>query len=184
MSLVGTTASCYRKSLQRHKNRIEEFFEMGCDLCDFQVTSLEHAKLHYLEEHSIKDGYLKCSCSDIKFKTNNGIYDHIEFHLGNNPDRYRFAYVKLWMKKLIPFIQCISRLFLLWFYIFTLQQMPFVRKGFCSAVRFKVWKIDSFSYIIFVFEFLQNGYLHFLFEQSTFNLSSECNWKAIRMLLR
>lgn len=86
------------KSLQHHKNRIDEFFEMKCELCDFHVTSLEHAKLHYLEEHSIKDGYLKCSCGDIKFKTNMSLYDHIEFHLGNNPDRYKFVYFQLPIK--------------------------------------------------------------------------------------
>lgn len=65
---------------------------MGCELCDFQFTSLEHAKLHYLEEHKKTDGYLKCGCGDIKFKTNYSICDHIEFHLGNNPDRYKYVY--------------------------------------------------------------------------------------------
>lgn len=80
------------KSLHVHRDRIEEFFEMGCELCDFQFTSLEHAKLHYLEEHKISDGYLKCGCGDIKFKTNNSIYDHIEYHLGNNPDRYKYVH--------------------------------------------------------------------------------------------
>lgn len=64
---------------------------MDCELCDFKFTSLQHAKLHYFNQHDISDGYLKCNCTDIKFKTNYSIYDHIEFHLGNNPDRYKYA---------------------------------------------------------------------------------------------
>lgn len=84
---------------------------MVCDMCEAQFTSLEHAKLHYSEEHNITDGYLKCSCGDIKYKTNNSIYDHIEYHLGNNPDRYKFVhYFMIYFSRLhkIPFGQYIS----------------------------------------------------------------------------
>lgn len=97
------------KSLQDHKNRIDDFFKMECDLCDFHVTSLEHAKLHYIEEHNISDGYLKCNCGDIKFKTNNSLYDHIEYHLGNNPDRYKYKFIiSNYVTKIIKFSDFIS----------------------------------------------------------------------------
>lgn len=39
-------------------NAIKTFFDMNCDVCDCQLASLQHAKLHYLEEHNI-DGYIK-----------------------------------------------------------------------------------------------------------------------------
>lgn len=90
LPLLETIAIRNAKSLKCHQNRVEEFFEMDCELCGFQFTSLQHAKLHYFNQHEISDGYLKCSCTDIKFKTNNSIYDHIEFHLGNSPDRYKY----------------------------------------------------------------------------------------------
>lgn len=31
---------------------------MKCDVCTVQFSSLQHAKLHYVEEHQI-DGYIK-----------------------------------------------------------------------------------------------------------------------------
>lgn len=40
-------------------NDIKTFFDMHCDICKTLLSSLQHAKLHYLEEHNIPDGYIK-----------------------------------------------------------------------------------------------------------------------------
>lgn len=40
-------------------NAMKSFFDMTCDVCETQLSSLQHAKLHYLEEHNIHDGYIK-----------------------------------------------------------------------------------------------------------------------------
>lgn len=66
-------------------DKIHEYFEMQCDLCAIQFTSLQHARLHYFDDHQSNDGYIKC-CG-IKFKTDRSVNDHIRFHL--DPEKYR-----------------------------------------------------------------------------------------------
>lgn len=48
-------------------NDIKTFFDMHCDVCKVQLSSLQHAKLHYLEEHNIPDGYIKVNLNSICF---------------------------------------------------------------------------------------------------------------------
>lgn len=92
---------------------MNEFFDMECDLCAFKFTSLQHAKLHYFDEHQIIDGYLKC-CRK-KFKNLRQINDHLQFH--QNPEEYKWVKYKIsfrhnfntenrtnWNK--IPFYRC------------------------------------------------------------------------------
>lgn len=62
--------------------RIKLFFDMQCDVCKMQLFSLQHAKLHYLEEHDIPDGYLKCC--EMKFRELKSINDHLEYHVNPN----------------------------------------------------------------------------------------------------
>lgn len=75
-----------RKADHDENERIHEFFNMKCDTCEFEFTSLKTAKLHYFDAHQIPDGYLKC-CG-IKFKVNSKINDHIQYHL--DPESYKY----------------------------------------------------------------------------------------------
>lgn len=47
-------------------NDIKSFFDMHCDVCKLQLSSLQHAKLHYLDEHNIPDGYIKVRKNHLK----------------------------------------------------------------------------------------------------------------------
>lgn len=56
--------------------------DMKCDLCDTIFKSLPEAQYHYMYNHNIDDGYIKC-CS-TKFKKMEKLKGHIHYHL--NPD--------------------------------------------------------------------------------------------------
>lgn len=60
---------------------IKKHFHQTCDLCSFEVKSLDCAIKHYYTEHN-RDGYLKC-CG-LKFKRSDLLEDHIQSHLNNN----------------------------------------------------------------------------------------------------
>ncbi|XP_031622031.1 zinc finger protein 888-like [Contarinia nasturtii] len=66
-------------------NSIKLYFDMKCELCKIEVSSLQHAKLHYLEEHDIPDGYIKCC--DMKFRELKNINDHLQYHM--NPSIFK-----------------------------------------------------------------------------------------------
>lgn len=53
--------------------------DMTCDMCDSEFESLPEAQYHYLHEHNISDGYIKC-CS-IKYKTIEKLKKHLFWHL-------------------------------------------------------------------------------------------------------
>lgn len=78
--IVESTPGAPRRNLNAipHNSNIREFFEMNCDVCKIELTSLQHAKLHYLE-HGIPDGYIKCC--DMKFKQIKDVNDHILYHI-------------------------------------------------------------------------------------------------------
>lgn len=53
--------------------------DMNCDMCDTKFKSLPEAQYHYMHEHSISDGYIKC-CNSI-YKTIEKLKGHIFWHL-------------------------------------------------------------------------------------------------------
>lgn len=59
-------------------------FDMSCDLCsdDMKFTSLIQIQYHYLNEHQINDGHIKC-CSGMTFQTQDQILDHVPYHIDN-----------------------------------------------------------------------------------------------------
>lgn len=63
-------------------NSIKSFFDMQCEICKIEMSSLQHAKLHYLEEHQIADGYIRCC--DMKFRELKNIDDHLQYHINPN----------------------------------------------------------------------------------------------------
>lgn len=79
------TALKRRKFDDEHNDRMLEFFDMKCELCECKFTTLKHAKLHYFDAHKISDGYLKCC--NFKFETNRKINDHVRYHL--DPESFR-----------------------------------------------------------------------------------------------
>lgn len=64
---------------------ISEHFDMKCDRCDKVFKSLQEAQFHYMDEHQIANGYIKC-CGLVFRKTVN-INGHILWHL--NPGMFR-----------------------------------------------------------------------------------------------
>lgn len=79
------TALKRRNFDDEHNDRMLEFFDMKCELCECKFTTLKHAKLHYFDAHKISDGYLKCC--NFKFETNRKINDHVRYHL--DPESFR-----------------------------------------------------------------------------------------------
>lgn len=63
---------------------VRKFFDMRCEVCQLELQSLQHAKLHYLE-HGIDDGYIKC-CK-LKFRKVVQVNEHLLYH--NNPDVFK-----------------------------------------------------------------------------------------------
>lgn len=64
---------------------MDRYFQMKCDLCDTQFNSLKMARSHYVSEHDVPYGYIKC-CG-IKLRANSVVLDHIQWHI--NPDKYK-----------------------------------------------------------------------------------------------
>lgn len=64
---------------------IATHFDMSCDRCNYTLSSLQEAQYHYINEHQVADGYIKC-CG-IRFKKNVNINGHILWHL--KPDMFR-----------------------------------------------------------------------------------------------
>lgn len=67
---------------------MQQFFDMQCEKCETEFSSLQHAKLHYLEEHGISDGYIKCC--EKKFNEVKQINEHLQYH--RNPDNYKYDF--------------------------------------------------------------------------------------------
>lgn len=65
-------------------DNVRKFFDMRCEVCQLELQSLQHAKLHYLE-HGIEDGYIKC-CK-LKFRRIVQVNEHLLFH--NNPGMFK-----------------------------------------------------------------------------------------------
>lgn len=82
---VTGTKERYLNAVNPDSHSIQLFFDMQCEICKVELSSLQHAKLHYLEEHSIPDGYL--ICCDMKFRELKNINDHLLFH--SNPNIFK-----------------------------------------------------------------------------------------------
>lgn len=75
-------------STEQIKNMMERHFNMKCDFCTMEFVSLRVARQHYLSEHNVQHGYIKCyTCSNIKFRTNKILLDHIQWHI--EPDTFK-----------------------------------------------------------------------------------------------
>lgn len=68
-----------QKEIQLDSNRIKDYFDMRCDVCKAELSSLQYAKLHYLNEHGIAGGYIKCC--DLKFRELKEVDDHLQYHI-------------------------------------------------------------------------------------------------------
>lgn len=65
---------------------VAEYFDMKCEICKTtSFKSLHDAKLHYLGEHGIQEGYIKCC--NLKFMTQKEVNDHLCFHF--NPEVFK-----------------------------------------------------------------------------------------------
>lgn len=54
------------KTTNLDSDSIQHLFDMRCEICKSELSSLQHAKLHYLDEHDISDGYIRCC--EMKFR--------------------------------------------------------------------------------------------------------------------
>lgn len=64
---------------------LKKLFDMKCDVCQLELSSLQHAKLHYLDEHGNDNGYIKC-CGE-EFRKLKDVKDHLLYHY--NPDIFK-----------------------------------------------------------------------------------------------
>lgn len=67
--------------------KIEDYwnqFDMKCDNCPVEFQSLAEAQSHYVSEHQVQRGYIKCC--DLKLREETVIREHISFH--SNPELY------------------------------------------------------------------------------------------------
>lgn len=65
---------------------IKMFFDMRCEICKTELSTLQHAKHHYLDQHDIPDGYIKCC--EMKFRELKNINDHLQYHMNPNIFKY------------------------------------------------------------------------------------------------
>lgn len=68
------------------EKRLGEYFEMKCELCAYQLNSLDDVQEHFKNVHNINRGFLKC-CNK-KFFMRRGIIEHIGWHVNPNVFRY------------------------------------------------------------------------------------------------
>lgn len=66
------------------KEAIWKNFDLKCDKCATQFQALNEAQVHYLNEHNISRGYIKCC--DMKLREDHMIKEHIAYH--KNPSIY------------------------------------------------------------------------------------------------
>lgn len=64
---------------------MQKKFDMSCDKCNFEFESFKIAQEHYVVEHKIPRGYLKCCKGKLWSETQ--AKEHIHWHL--NPDIFR-----------------------------------------------------------------------------------------------
>lgn len=75
------------KEYQRIFNENKHLFNMNCEHCSETFESLDEIRAHYLTEHNIAKGYIKCVESGRKMFYRFAVMQHIERHL--NPDKFK-----------------------------------------------------------------------------------------------
>lgn len=63
------------------ESAILAYFEPSCDLCPMELGSFNRAIEHYLADHKITNGYMKC-CGK-KFKSQKSVEDHARWHVND-----------------------------------------------------------------------------------------------------
>lgn len=79
---------------ERIKEIIDTHFEKKCDFCDIQLDTFSSAQQHYLNEHKIRDGYLKCC--NLKLKSPKVVSDHAHWH--QDPNTFKSVYQFDWIE--------------------------------------------------------------------------------------
>lgn len=69
------------------KDIMDRNFNMNCDFCTRVFDSVKEARAHYLSEHDMQYGYVKCC--NIKLRHNSIILDHIQWHI--KPDTFKYV---------------------------------------------------------------------------------------------
>lgn len=72
-------------SAEQIKSIMDAHFNMKCDFCDTVFDGIKTARPHYLKQHNIRFGYIKCC--NIKLRHNQIVLDHIQWHI--DPDTFR-----------------------------------------------------------------------------------------------
>lgn len=67
---------------------VNQFFDLSCDLCNngCESTSLQQTQYHYMHEHRMTDGYIKCC--NMQFKDQHVILEHVPYHVDEAICRY------------------------------------------------------------------------------------------------
>jgi Zinc finger, C2H2 type/C2H2-type zinc finger/Zinc-finger of C2H2 type len=76
-----------QKRNDQEQHKINEVCKMQCDVCDYRFQNWTDMKNHYLKEHNNPNGYLICTCCDLKFRKRFHIFDHIEYIA--NPEAFK-----------------------------------------------------------------------------------------------
>lgn len=78
------------------EQNFNKYFDMSCDLCSdgTNFNSLAQIKYHYLNEHQINDGYIKC-CESMKLKTQDQILDHVPYHILSKRENLKYAIYRI-----------------------------------------------------------------------------------------
>lgn len=71
------------------------------DGCTTVFTSLSNARIHYLNDHCIPNGYIKCC--DMKLKTQIDVKDHIAWH--KDPASFKYILFSIFEKLFIVHVQ-------------------------------------------------------------------------------
>ncbi|XP_055314291.1 zinc finger protein 665-like [Sitodiplosis mosellana] len=72
-------------SPEQIKSVMDAHFNMKCDFCDVVFDGIKTARPHYLSQHDVQFGYIKCC--NIKLRHNQIVMDHIQWHI--NPDTFK-----------------------------------------------------------------------------------------------
>lgn len=83
----------YRKRTHQDEQKIAEFAEMKCDLCNIPLKSFSDAQAHHKDVHNQK-GFLKC-CGK-KYRQRSVLVDHVAYHA--DPSIFTCTYCNKRMK--------------------------------------------------------------------------------------
>lgn len=81
-------------SKEKINEMINAHFDKTCDICGADLDSYLVAQRHYLKEHKVRDGYLKCC--NIKLKTHRTVLDHVHWH--DDPETFKYFFAIPWKR--------------------------------------------------------------------------------------